>query len=255
MGYTSGWGSRSEMEAHLTKPFRTSASFFKAGHPQHGKEHRGSLTSGNVENNPLQGIGASWASFDDVESKDIGSVVTIAKFWSGLNLWTVQEVVYDDWYLIAEARPRKVERTITCYMVNRFKPNKRDSYVEWGYKPVGESMGPCYQTCPLKFLDMVEDPGGFATEWREGVRAYWASRKMTRKAVVGDVYAMVGLRSIKTIEITSIAPKMRGRADNGISYSISRVLLARKGTFLHHGPTERENTRKAADKQQTFAFN
>lgn len=42
---------------------------------------------------------------------------------------------------------------------------------EWGYKDMEESMGPCETDCPLKYLDMVPDPGGYATEWRAKVLA------------------------------------------------------------------------------------
>lgn len=49
---------------------------------------------------------------------------------------------------------------------------------EWGYKPMDESMHPYYYSCPLRYLDMAPMR---SAEWREGVRAYHAQRRMQRK--------------------------------------------------------------------------
>ena len=56
---------------------------------------------------------------------------------------------------------------------------------EWGYKDMEESSGPCYYSCPLKYLDMVPVPKStYAPKWREKVRAYHAvhNRKLTKGA-------------------------------------------------------------------------
>ncbi|MAY25020.1 hypothetical protein GXC69_12255 [Candidatus Macondimonas diazotrophica] len=51
---------------------------------------------------------------------------------------------------------------------------------EWGHKPLDESMHPYYYSCPLRYLDMapVQSP-----EWREGVLAHHARRRMSASAV------------------------------------------------------------------------
>ena len=44
---------------------------------------------------------------------------------------------------------------------------------DWGYKPIDESMGPCYHDCPVSLLDKA-DPATteYAIRWRERVRDY-----------------------------------------------------------------------------------
>jgi hypothetical protein len=42
----------------------------------------------------------------------------------------------------------------------------------WGYKDMDESMGPTDASCPMSYLNMVPDPGGYATAWRERVKAH-----------------------------------------------------------------------------------
>ena len=44
----------------------------------------------------------------------------------------------------------------------------------WGYKPMDESMGPYYFSCPLGYLNMAPPSN---EKWRESVRAYHAKRK------------------------------------------------------------------------------
>jgi len=56
----------------------------------------------------------------------------------------------------------------------------KDTYstkVSWGYKPMDESMGPCYYSCPLKFLKQVSSGKSVNQEWREKVRQYHKKAK------------------------------------------------------------------------------
>ena len=80
----------------------------------------------------------------------------------------------------------------------------------WGYKDMEESMGPCYYSCPMSYLDMVPvaDPN-----WRERVKQY------NTPITVGQV---VKLRHCKIPEvtITKIRP-LRGTY-NGILYRLRR---------------------------------
>lgn len=50
---------------------------------------------------------------------------------------------------------------------------------DWGYKPLEESCGPCYYTCPLGYLKMAKET---CPEWREKVRSYH------RKLEIGQWY-------------------------------------------------------------------
>jgi len=63
---------------------------------------------------------------------------------------------------------------------------------EWGYKDMDESMGPCDTSCPVKYLDMVPDPGGYATEWRAKVRAANRLKATKSKIVVGMRVKLIG---------------------------------------------------------------
>ena len=86
---------------------------------------------------------------------------TLRKYCSGNTLWTVQRSHCTDgtW-----------QTFIGCYLMQRAGRN------DWGYKPMDESMGPTEASCPLAFLALVPDPGGYATEWRKRVRDYHAMR-------------------------------------------------------------------------------
>jgi hypothetical protein len=56
-------------------------------------------------------------------------------------------------------------RFIGCYLLESQKG------FGWGYKPMSESEGPCYYTCPLQFLEITPLPDSpFAAAWREKVR-------------------------------------------------------------------------------------
>jgi hypothetical protein len=60
----------------------------------------------------------------------------------------------------------KASRYITCYLIKGKIPNV-------GYKAMDESMGPCYYSCPLEYLDMVPEPQSKYSEgWRDKVRAH-----------------------------------------------------------------------------------
>ena len=100
---------------------------------------------------------------------------TIKSCWTGNNLWAVQEYTYDQ-----GEKAGQTVRFIALYLCRRRK-NTRDG---WGYKDMDESAGPSYYNCPISYLDMVPDPGGYATEWRAKVREQHA--KENQKLVEGQ---------------------------------------------------------------------
>jgi hypothetical protein len=57
---------------------------------------------------------------------------------------------------------------------------------EFGYKELGEDMGPYYYDAPLRIVNLLDElspkPLGFALKWRESVRAYHAHQKSKRVA-------------------------------------------------------------------------
>jgi hypothetical protein len=77
-------------------------------------------------------------------------------------LWTANEVHVDG---------KLADRWIGCYVLVRRGRT-------WGYKPMDESMGPHYFTCPVSYLDLAqpEPTDSTAVEWRAKVRAYHSPR-------------------------------------------------------------------------------
>lgn len=88
---------------------------------------------------------------------------TLAHCVRGNILWYVREIT-------GEGLPPN--RFIGCSILGT------DGEGNWGSKDMEESSGPHQSSCPLSYLAMVPDPGHYATEWREGVRKYWANRKV-----------------------------------------------------------------------------
>lgn len=120
-------------------------------------------------------------------------------------LWTVHERRTDD----------GVRRFIGCFLLGR------QADVGWGYKDMDESMGPCYHTCPLAYLDEVPCPDNeYARQWREQVRERHA-RIRAAVPVIGH-YAQVGDRHML---ITSLKP-LRATF-GGITYRLPRRYIKR----------------------------
>ena len=93
---------------------------------------------------------------------------THAKYFSGNDLWTVQENKTGQ---SAYGVPLKTNLFICLYMLRRYVKD------DWGYKPVEASCGPTRDSCPLKFLAMVPCSGGYETAWRWRVAQYWRMRR------------------------------------------------------------------------------
>lgn len=110
-------------------------------------------------------------------------VRTLKHCFKGNNLWAVQEYTHPE--------TNVTTRFIALYLLRgRNKPSFDYHSDGWGYKDMDESAGPYYYNCPLAYLDMVPDPGGYATEWRAKVREYWAKRN--RKLVEGQRIKLYG---------------------------------------------------------------
>jgi hypothetical protein len=89
---------------------------------------------------------------------------TIRSCVRGSILWAKHQVTEKD---------GSVHTFIACYILSKAQG-------WWGYKPMDESMGPCYYHCPLTYLDGLSAPIGYAAQWRERVRAYWQRRRDRR---------------------------------------------------------------------------
>lgn len=94
----------------------------------------------------------------------------------------------------------------------------------WGYKDMDESMGPCYYDCPLKFLDMVPDPGGYATEWREKVRSFHAAKNDKRQLIkllrTGTRLKLIDGCRPPVVTVLYTKPQIIGEDEHGRRYRI-----------------------------------
>lgn len=146
---------------------------------------------------------------------DMQTTTCIKKFFSGNNLWMVFERV-------SKAAPTDVERFIVVALIRCWKV--QGGGMDWGYKDVSEEMGPCEVSCPLSFLDMVKDPGGYATAWREKVRAAHAVK--TQKLTLGDTVTLTNARQYRITKI--IGRRLYGEeVGTGCEYRIPRGMLVK----------------------------
>lgn len=133
----------------------------------------------------------------------------IAHSCVGNNLWIVHERNTD-------ADPSLDHRVLSLCLL----ASSRDG---WGYKDMSESMGPYESDCPLKFLDMVPDPGGYATAFRERVRVFHAAKTQKRKAMkalaVGQRVQMIPGCSVESLTLASLKPLI-GYDETGKRYRI-----------------------------------
>lgn len=123
---------------------------------------------------------------------------TIAKCVKGSTLWSVLECVKDT------SSYKVGHRIIACSLMAADQG-------WWGSKDMDESMGPSEVSCPVKFLDMVPDPGGYATAWRERVRAHHEKKAKFNGLKVGQKVKLIpgcAIRGepIAEVEITSVRP-------------------------------------------------
>jgi hypothetical protein len=149
-----------------------------------------------------------------------GRFRTLHKAIKGNVLWAVHEVPASDWIdgagRVEAAGPPA--RFIGCYLLGAHNG-------DWGYKPMDESMGPVEISCPLKYLDMVPDPGGYATEWRAKVRAAAAKRALVTGLKVGDTIHLRAGCTPATLVVTRVKPL---RATAGyVDYRVPRRLIER----------------------------
>ena len=72
-------------------------------------------------------------------------------------------------------------RWVTCDLMQRDRETGN-----WGYKPMDESAGPFYVSCPLKLIRLADAAGPaqgrHAAEWREKVRAHHGEKAAKKQA-------------------------------------------------------------------------
>ncbi|MEJ1397814.1 MAG: hypothetical protein RPU52_09860 [Candidatus Sedimenticola sp. (ex Thyasira tokunagai)] len=104
-----------------------------------------------------------------------------------------------------------IETFIGCHLLSN------DKGYGWGYKDMCESMGPCYYTCPIKYLEMVPVAN---QAWRDEVMAY--HKRMSRHFAVGQKVALESA-SIPWAVLTSIKPLLG--VYGGMRYRIPRRMI------------------------------
>ena len=131
-----------------------------------------------------------------LEENESGRWQTHRHCTRGNVLWTVAEVT--------SKATRKTERYIGCILL------RSDKGYGWGYKDMTESVGPCYYTCPLSYL---EDVPVANQAWRDAVKHYH------RKYAIGDRLKLSDCR-IPHIDVISNRPFIG--LFNGQRYRIPR---------------------------------
>lgn len=122
-----------------------------------------------------------------LQENEHGKWETLAHCVRGNVLWSVKQVTVKT--------TGKTTRFIMCDLLGAEKG------FGWGYKDMDESMGPCYYSCPLSFLDMAPEDGTGNTNptWREQVRAYAAQAH--RKVQVGEMYTLEDGRVLTVLTV------------------------------------------------------
>lgn len=105
-----------------------------------------------------------------------------------------------------------------------------------GYKPMDESMGPYYYTCPLRIIDAADAPvNELARAWREKVRAYHAARRTkaaANRAKLAEIRPGVTLRlpegfAVRSIRVYSVdGRRIVGQTDAGRLYLMTPRSIA-----------------------------
>ena len=130
-------------------------------------------------------------------------------------LWGVWEQRLHDTQTDAEL---KTELFISCDLL---RCSRGEDGREWGYKDMEESMGPCYYSCPLGYLEMAP----VANEnWREDVRKYHDIRRLKFKPKVGMVIKLKDGCNPQYLTVVKTRP-LRGQDRYGRSYKIPKKLV------------------------------
>jgi len=103
--------------------------------------------------------------------------VCIAKCFRGAR--THKGILWAVWERTIYSRPTmqvmKVDRYITCDLMEYWRHSRGQSNPGWAYKPMGEECHPYYYNCPEKYLKMV--PEIQCQEWRDEVVKYHINRR------------------------------------------------------------------------------
>lgn len=144
------------------------------------------------------------------EPKTVGgrSVCTLKKCVKGDVLWAVHERT------VSTNEGLQVDTWIMCYLL-------RHSDSGYGYKPIEESAGPFYYSCPLAYLELAEPEN---EDWRSKVREYHKRNNVGRTLEVGKSYKLKGYTD--PVRLTSIRP-LRG-VYRGREWKLSKKMIGQE---------------------------
>ena len=112
-------------------------------------------------------------------TNDDGTVITsecLAQCYRGGSFSGVLWSVWERTFVRNKEHVQSAQRWIMCDLLRYHRDG-------WGYKDIEESMGPCYYSCPKKYLDMVPlNQFGGNAEWRALVLAYHEQQREKRRA-------------------------------------------------------------------------
>jgi hypothetical protein len=129
---------------------------------------------------------------------------TFKRYCSGNTLFTVGE--------IANKHTGEIQRYIGVYLM------QRQQNFGWGYKDMDESCGPYQNGCPLSFFDLVPDPGGYATAWRQRCRDDHARR--FQKLEVGQTVRLSNGKDYRVLQLKPLRC-----CDGAGAYKLPRRML------------------------------
>jgi len=120
-------------------------------------------------------------------------------------LWVLHEYSYDS---------GKIDKWIGCYLL------RSDKGYGWGYKPMDESVGPYYYSCPLSYLELAPV---VCQEWRDGVIEYHKRFEVAKRVQIGQTVKLVEGCLIPEVIITSKSPFL-GKYQ-GMTYRVKKKLI------------------------------
>ena len=144
------------------------------------------------------------------EANDNRTRTCLAHCLRGNVLWSVVEYTFTD-----GTPPR---RYLGCDLL------QNGGGSGWGYKPMDEADGPCYYSCPLKYLNWVPDIANQA--WRDAVIRQ--ARLQRLQVEVGDLVGLDDRFVIKVVQITRKLSKstLAAKDRDGKEFSIKRHYLS-----------------------------
>jgi len=148
--------------------------------------------------------------------KDVVSELTSDLKRSGFNVLGEKGTADGVWYLVE----REAKKFI---YFGKIEKNRGEFFL----KTMSEDMGPCYYTCPLKFIDKADEPSNeWSKEWREKVRAYQSKAENKKKLKAGMKINLYGQTYTMVTEyVLGRGSRWIVKDESGKTYSLKRTQI------------------------------